>query len=76
MPRAGIEPTSLALQASVLPLQQIGSVISWLSMQLLALEVSADYYARPSGIVSIFMLTIIYIPALNKFDKQIHGKLT
>ena len=30
-------------------------------MQLLAREVSADYYTRPPGIASLFMLTITYI---------------
>ena len=50
VPRVSIEPTSLAFQASVLPLHHIGfpDVITiphaYLSTQLLASEVSADYY--------------------------------
>ena len=45
-PRAGLEPTSLAFWDSVLPFHHIGSLMTPLypSMQLLASEVSADYY--------------------------------
>ena len=46
VPRAGVEPTCLVFWASVLPLQYIGSLMSplytYLSMWLLATEVSAD----------------------------------
>ena len=44
--RTGFVPTSLAFQASVLPLRQVGSLITphaHLSMQHGALEGSADY---------------------------------
>ena len=48
VPGVRIKPTSLAFRASVLPFHHIGSLMSpphtHLSMQLLALEVSADYY--------------------------------
>ena len=33
-------------------------------MQLLASEVSADYYTRPPGIVSLLILTITFIQAM------------
>ena len=53
VPRAGLEPASLAFQVSVLPLHLVGSLMSllkcyahaYLSMQLLASEVRADYYS-------------------------------
>ena len=47
MPRAGLEPTSLALRASVVSLHEVGFpdvTHAHLSMQLLASEVSVDYY--------------------------------
>ena len=46
VPRAGLKRTSLAFLASVLQLHHIGSLMSplYLSMQLSASEVSADYY--------------------------------
>ena len=48
LPRLGLEPTSLAFRASVLPLQHIGFLMTplylHLPVQLLASEVSADYY--------------------------------
>ena len=46
VPRAEIEPTSLAFQASVLPLYHVCSLISPLYpyMQLLASEVNTAYY--------------------------------
>ena len=50
VPKAGIKLTSLALQASVLPLH-LPSVTTippaYLSMQLFASDLSADYYNRP-----------------------------
>ena len=50
VPRAGLEPTSLTFRASVIVLHHIGSPMSLLypcppiCVQLLASEVSADYY--------------------------------
>ena len=50
VPRGGILPTSLAFRASVLPLHEVHSLMArlcthaYLSVQLLASEVSADYY--------------------------------
>ena len=65
MPRAGNEPTSLALQASVrtISTDRLPDVI-YLSMQLLACEVNAAAdYTPPAGIVNIVILTITYIQA-------------
>ena len=51
VPRAGLEPTSLAFWASVLPLHHLGPLMSplyphaHLSMWFFASEVSADYYS-------------------------------
>ena len=44
VPKVGLEPTSLAFLASVLPLHHVGSLMyhAYLSMQLLASKVSAD----------------------------------
>ena len=55
VPREGLEPTSLAFRASVLPLPHVcfPDVITphaYLSIQLLASEVSADYYTTNNGI--------------------------
>ena len=45
VPRAGIEPTSLPFWASVLPLHHVGCHhYTHASMQLLASDISADYY--------------------------------
>ena len=52
VPRTGLKPTSLAFQASVLPLHHVGSLMSPLSPHppdyaapcLRESEVSADYY--------------------------------
>ena len=63
VPRVGIEPTSLAIRASVCYIDSLMSPL-YLAMQLLASEVSADYYTCPSGIVSLLMLTITYIQAM------------
>ena len=61
-PRAGIEPTILACQASVLiirspRLPDVPTLPTW----LLAQGISADSYIRPPGIVSLLMLTIAYL---------------
>ena len=50
--RAGIEPTSLAFLASVLAITPPHP--THLFIQLLAREVSTDYYFHPPGIVSLF----------------------
>ena len=64
----GLEPSSLAFQASVLPLHHLDfpdvTTIAYLSIQLFASEVSADYYIRPVGIVSLVILTITYIQVM------------
>ena len=70
VPRAGIKPASLVFWLSMLPLHHVGSLShqythAYLSMQLLASEVSADYYTRPPGVVSLLMLTVTYIQAMN-----------
>ena len=44
LPRVGLETTSLAFQVSVLPLHHYTQ--AHLSMQLLASEVSVDYYYK------------------------------
>ena len=51
VPRVGLEPVSLAFRVNVLPLHHIGSLMScythpYLSLQLLASEVSANYYTH------------------------------
>ena len=54
VPRAGLKPTSLAFQASVLPFHYVGFLISpHLSMQRHTSDVSANYY--------IYTYTYIYI---------------
>ena len=60
-PRAGIEPTYLAFRASVIALPHLGSLCRhyvhvYLAMQLIASEVSADYYTY----MYIYMYTYIY----------------
>ena len=65
MPRAGLETTSLAIRASVLPLHHIGSLMSSLcpcqvsmtSMQLLASEVGADYQGAGLVMTSILLVS-------------------
>ena len=50
VPRVGIEPTSLAFRASVLPLHYVGFLMSPLYPRLPVhglSEVSADHYTRP-----------------------------
>ena len=46
VPRAGLEPTSLHIQASVLPLHHVGSLMlpMYPSLPIYASEVRADYY--------------------------------
>ena len=76
VPRAGIEPTSMAFRASVLPLHHTGSVMSQLNphpavlKRLFASEVSADCYTRPARIVSLLTLTITCIQSMT-----LHGRL-
>ena len=68
MSTVGFEPTSLAFRASVLPLHHVGPLLSQythphLCVQLLASEVSADYYTGPLVIVSLF-IAYNYIEAM------------
>ena len=72
VPRAGLEPKSLAFPRYT---------HAYMSMQLLASEVSAgqvsaDYYTRPIGIVSHLILTITYIQAMALHIKHIVGSTT
>ena len=66
--RVGLEPTYLAFQASVLPFHCIGSLLSPLyprppvCVWLLVSEVSADYYTRPLGFVSLQLHTYRQCP--------------
>ena len=66
VPRGGIEPTSLVFQAGVLPLLPTCHhyTHTHLCVQLLASEVSADYYTGPPKECKFVMLTIIYIQAM------------
>ena len=65
VPRAGHELTSLAFRcATITPCRLPDVTHAHLSMQLLASEVSADYYTCPPEIISLLMLTIIYIQAI------------
>ena len=60
---AGIEPTLLTFRASVLtisPRRLTDVTHAYLSMQLLACEVSAHYYTHPPGTLSLLILTIAY----------------
>ena len=73
VPRGGIEPTSLAFLASVLPLHHVGSLMSplypWLPVYVApCLRVIVDYYTHPAEIVSIVMLTIACIHTLHICD--------
>ena len=70
VPRAGIKPTGLAFWASVLPIHQLGSLKSplyprHLSMQLVASELSADYYTK----VNILATSVYSISENNKSSK-------
>ena len=61
VPRVGFKPTSLAFQASMLPLHHIRALISPLYPYPpvhVALCLSADYYTHPLGIVSHLMLQL------------------
>ena len=69
VPRAGIATTFLAFLASVLtitpprlPKVSMPTTDAYLYMEILAREISADYYTHPPGIVSllVLMLTIMY----------------
>ena len=70
VPRVGIEPTLLAFQASVLtitPPRLFYVTLLPIPTTLCSsfdCEVSADYYTRPPGIVSLLTLTITYIQAV------------
>ena len=68
MPRAGLEPTPLAFQASVLPLHHIGSLKSPLyprpPMSPMSMQLLASLVTRHPGIVSLLMLTITHIQAM------------
>ena len=70
VPRVGLEPTSLAFSASVLPLHHVGfpdvTTIPKPTCVCSSLpsEVSADYYTHPPGIVSLVMFAITYIQAM------------
>ena len=80
-PRAGIEPTSLAFQASVLHLTLSMFLMSPLysSMQLLVLGASATYYTCPPGFVSLLNgPTITGRPGVDSVlaGKDGHGLLT
>ena len=64
-----ISPAPLACWSSVLtitlPRLSDGTIIIILSsLQLLASEVSADYYTHPPGIVILLILTLAYIQAM------------
>ena len=61
-PRAGIEPpTSNVLPITPPGLQDVITLhMPTCYMQLHAGEVSAAYYTRPTGIVSLLLLTITY----------------
>ena len=62
VPRAGIEPTSLAFQVSVLIIipRRLPCcnhyTHAYLSMWCVASEVNAVYYTHPSGIISLYLV--------------------
>ena len=62
VPKVGFKLTALAFQASVLLPHRLPDVTTMPTPTCLcASEVSADYYTRYPGIVSLVMLTIVYI---------------
>ena len=66
VPREGIETTSLTFWSNVLPLHQVGSVMSALypHLPVYAAPYLRGYYTHPTGIASLLMLTIICIQAM------------